>query len=68
MKVTECEICEDYWGFAQMQQRSWSLQEEEKRFYGGQHRKLSSGSKEGLARCFSEISWECRKQSITSHS
>lgn len=40
MKGTEYMICEDYWRFAQMQQRSWSLEEEKKnqRFLG-QHRK-----------------------------
>lgn len=31
------------------------LQEEEKRFSGGQHRKQGSSCKEGLARCFLEI-------------
>lgn len=30
MKGTEHEICKDYWRCAQVQQRSWSLQEEKK--------------------------------------
>lgn len=35
MKGTEHKVCEDYWRFAKMQRRSWSLEEK-----GGEKKKV----------------------------